>query len=78
LLDLRGNIPSFIYISDGQLHEVNVLDMFIPEDGSFYVMDRGYLDFELLFSLNNAGAIFVIPSKKNILFKRKYSRTIKN
>ena len=73
LLDLRGNIPSFVHISEGKLHDVNALDMIIPEAGSFYVMDRGYLDFERLFSLNNAGAFFVIRSKNNILFKRRYS-----
>jgi IS4 transposase len=76
LLDLRGNIPSFIHISDGKLHDVNALDMIIPEAGSFYVMDRAYLDFERLFSLNNAGAFFVIRSKNNILFKRRYSSPV--
>lgn len=76
LLDLRGNIPSFIHISDGKLHDVNALDMIIPEAGSFYVMDRAYLDFERLFSLNNSGAFFVIRSKNNILFKRRYSSPV--
>jgi hypothetical protein len=76
LLDLRGNIPSFIHISEGKLHDVNALDMIIPEAGSFYVMDRAYLDFERLFSLNNSGAFFVIRSKKNILFKRRYSSPV--
>jgi hypothetical protein len=76
LLDLRGNIPSFIHISDGKLHDVNALDMIIPEAGSSYVMDRGYLDFERLFSLNNSVAFFVIRSKNNILFKRRYSRPV--
>jgi hypothetical protein len=73
---LRGNIPSFIHISDGKLHDVNALDMIIPEAGSFYVMDRAYLDFERLFSLNNSGAFFVIRSKNNILFKRRYSSPV--
>ena len=76
LLDLRGNIPSFIHISEGKLHDVNALDMIIPEAGSFYVMDRAYLDFERLFSLNNSGAFFVIRSKNNILFKRRYSSPV--
>jgi hypothetical protein len=70
LLDLRVNIPPFTHISEGKLHDVNALDMVIPEAGSFYVMDRGYLDFERLFSLNNSGAFFVIRSKNNIMFKR--------
>ena len=64
LLDLIANIPLFVHISEVKLHDVNTLDMIIPEAGSFYVMDRGYLDFERLFSLNNAGAFFVIRSKK--------------
>ena len=76
LLDLRGNIPSFIHISDGKLHDVNALDMIIPEAGSFYIMDRAYLDFERLFSMNNAGAFFVIRSKKNTLFKRRSSSPV--
>jgi hypothetical protein len=77
LLDLRGNIPSFVHISEGKLHDVNALDMIVPEAGSFYVMDRGYLDFERLYSLNNAGAFFVIRSKNNIQFKRRYSHSVK-
>ena len=64
LLDLRGNIPTFIHISDGKLHDVNVLDILLPEPGAFYIMDRGYVDFERLFTLNKAGAFFVIePSE---------------
>jgi IS4 transposase len=73
---LRGNIPSFIHVSDGKLPDVNALDMIIPEAGSFYVMDRAYLDFERLFSLNNSGDFFVIRSKINIMFKRRYSNTV--
>lgn len=73
LLDLRGNIPSFIHISDGKLHEVNILDMLIPEAGAFYVMDRGFLDFERLFSLHQAGSFFVIRAKSNLKFQRRYS-----
>src|ERR1700682_3989241 len=73
LLDLRGAIPSFIDISDGKVHDVNTLDLLIPEPGAFYVMDRGYLDFERLFSLSQAGAFFVIRSKKNTDVRRVYS-----
>ena len=75
LLDLRGNIPSFIHISDGKLHEVNVLDMLIPEPGAFYVMDRGFLDFERLYALHQAGSFFVIRAKSNMKFERRYSRS---
>lgn len=76
LLDLRGNIPTFIHISDGKLHDVNVLDILIPEPGAFYIMDRGYLDFIRLFSLDQAGAFFVIRAKKNMLYKRRYSHPV--
>ena len=73
LLDLRGSIPSFIHISDGKLHDVNVLDLLIPEAGSFYVMDRAYLDYARLFNLDQAGAFFVIRGKSNMDFRRVYS-----
>ena len=76
LLDLRGNIPSFIHISDGKLHDVNVLDVLLPESGAFYVMDRGYLDFERLYQLNLASAFFVIRAKANLKFRRLYSRPV--
>ncbi len=76
LLDLRGNIPSFIHISDGTLHEVNVLDLLIPEPGSFYIMDRGYLDYERLYRLTQASAFFVIRAKSNIKYRRLYSATV--
>ncbi len=76
LLDLRGNIPTFIHISDGKLHDVNVLDILIPEPGAFYIMDRGYVDFKRLFALNQAGAFFVIRAKSNTQYKRQYSHTI--
>ena len=78
LLDLRGNIPTFIHISDGKLHDVNVLDILIPEAGAFYIMDRGYVDFKRLFSLNQAGAFFVIRAKSNTQYKRRYSHSIDN
>jgi len=73
LLDLRGNIPTFIHISDGKLHDVNVLDRLIPEPGSFYIMDRGYLDFARLFHINQWAAFFVIRAKSNFQFHRIYS-----
>jgi len=73
LLDLRGNIPSFIHISDGKLGDVNVLDMLVPEAGSIYVMDRGYLDFERLYALHLASAFFVTRAKSNMNARRVYS-----
>jgi Domain of unknown function (DUF4372)/Transposase DDE domain len=76
LLDLRGNIPSFIHISDGKLHDVNVLDQLLPEPGAFYVMDRGYLDFERLHRVHLAGAFFVTRAKSNLKAKRRYSRAV--
>ena len=76
LLDLRGSIPSFIQITEGKVHDVNVLDDLIPEPGSFYVMDRGYLDFERLYRLHQALAFFVIRSKSNFKFRRLYSHLV--
>lgn len=73
LLDLRGAIPSFIHISDGKLHDVNVLDILTLEPGAFYVMDRGYLDFERLFRLHQAGSFFVTRAKWNMDARRVYS-----
>ncbi len=73
-IDLRGNIPSFIHVSDGKMHEVNVLDLITPEPGSFTIMDRGFLDFARLYRLTQAGAFFVIRPKSNTLFRRLYSR----
>jgi hypothetical protein len=73
LLDLRGNIPSFIHISDGKLHDVHALDMLIPEPGAIYVMDRGYVDFARLYVLHQAGAFFVTRAKSNIDAHRVYS-----
>ena len=76
LLDLRGSIPSFIYISDGKMHDVKVLDLLQPEPGAFYVMDRGYLDFERLARLDNAGSFFVTRAKSNTQVRRRYSRPV--
>ena len=73
LLDLRGNIPAFIHISDGKLHEVNVLDFLPIEAGAFYVMDRGYLDFARLYKLHQAGAFFVTRAKRGMDARRVYS-----
>ena len=73
LLDLRGNIPAFVHLSEAKLHDVNVLDLLIPEPGAFYVMDRGHVDFERLFLLNRLGAFFVVRAKSNIKFRRRYS-----
>ena len=76
LLDLRGNIPSFIHISDGKLHEVNILDYLLPEPGAFYIMDRGFIDFERLYRLNIMGGFFVIRAKSNLKVKRRYSHPV--
>lgn len=73
LLDLRGSIPTFIHISDGKLHDVNVLDLLIPEPGAFYVMDRAYVDFRRLHALSQAGSFFVTRAKKNMNARRLYS-----
>jgi len=76
LLDLRGNIPSFIKITDGKVHDVNILDELFPESGSFYIMDRAYIDFERLYAFTQASAFFVTRSKINLNFRRLYSRPI--
>lgn len=76
LLDLRGSIPTFIHISDGKLHDVNVLDELIPEPGAFYVMDRGYLDFARLYQLTQCLAFFIIRAKSNLQCRRLYSHTV--
>jgi hypothetical protein len=73
LLDLRGNIPAFIHISDGKMHDVNVLDILPVEAGAFYVMDRGYLDFARLYKLHQAGSFFVTRAKSNMNARRAYS-----
>lgn len=76
LLDLRGNIPTFIHISDGKLHEVNTLDILPLESGAFYVMDRGYLDFARLYTITQHSAFFVIRAKSNLKCRRVYSQQI--
>jgi len=76
LLDLRGNIPAFVHITDGKVHDVNVLDQIVPEPGAFYVMDRGYIDFERLFVLTLSSAFFVMRTKSNVLLQRRYSHPV--
>jgi hypothetical protein len=76
LLDLRGDIPSFIWITDGKVHDVNVLDQLIPEPGAIYVMDRAYLDFYRLYQLDQNSAIFVIRAKKNTGLRLIYSHKV--
>jgi hypothetical protein len=76
LLNLQGNIPEFILISDGKLHDVNVLDHLVPVPGAYYVMDRGYLDFERLYVLHQAKSFFVTRSKRNFNFRRRYSHEV--
>jgi hypothetical protein len=76
LLDLRGNIPTFIHISDGKVHEVNILDQLLPEPGAFYIMDRGFLDFERLYRFHEAGSFFVTRGKSNLKVQRRYSHAV--
>jgi hypothetical protein len=76
LLDLRGAIPSFIHITDGKTHEVNILDALIIEPGAYYLLDRGYLDFGRLFAIHQAQAFFVTRAKSNTKFKRRYSHPV--
>lgn len=76
LLNLRGNIPEFIHISDGKLHDVNILDILIVQPGSFYLMDRGYVDFARLYTIQQASAFFVTRCKRNFQFKRRYSHPV--
>jgi Domain of unknown function (DUF4372)/Transposase DDE domain len=76
LLDLRGNIPTFIHITDGKTHEVNTLDELSIESGAFYLLDRGYLDFKRLFVIHQANAFFVTRAKSNTKFKRRYSNPV--
>src|SRR6059036_951201 len=76
LLDLHGNIPTFIRVTEGKMHDVNILDEFLPEAGTFYVMDRGYIDFERLFIFTLCSAFFVVRTKENVLLQRRYSRPV--
>jgi len=76
LLDLRGNIPSFIHITDGSVHDVNVLDLLTPEAGAFYLLDRGYVDFQRLCHLHQSQAFFITRAKSNFQFQRRYSHDV--
>ena len=76
LLDLRGSIPAFLYISDRKVHEVNVLDSIVPEAWAVYVMDRGYLDFDRLYRFTVESAFFVLRNKSNVVLRRRYSHTV--
>ena len=76
LLDLRGNIPAFIHISDGKLHDVNILNQLLPEIGAFYIMDRAYLDFSRLHVMNQIGSYFVLRAKSNTQYQRIYSHKV--
>jgi len=76
LLDLHGNIPTFIGITDGKVHDVNMLDEILPEAGAFYVMDRGYVDFERLYVFTLSAAFFVVRTKSNVLLQRRYSHPV--
>jgi len=76
LIDLHGNIPLFICITDGKVHDVNILDQIVPEAGAFYVMDRGYLDLERFYRLTLAAAFFVTRTKENVLLQRRYSHPV--
>jgi hypothetical protein len=76
LLDLHGNIPTFIRITDGKVHDVNILDEILPEAGAFYVMDRGYVDFQRLYIFTLSAAFFVVRTKSNVLLQRRYSHPV--
>jgi len=76
LLDLHGNIPTFIRITSGDVHDVNLLDEILPEAGAFYVMDRGYIDFQRLFVFTLSSAFFVVRTKSNVLLQRRYSHPV--
>ena len=76
LLDLHGSIPTFISITNGKVHDVNILDQILPEAGAFYVMDRGYLDFERLYVFTLSAAFFVVRTKSNVVLDRRYSRPV--
>jgi len=76
LLDLHGNIPTFIRITDGKVHDVNILDEILIEPGAFYVMDRGYIDFQRLHAFTLSSAFFVVRAKGNVVLQRRYSHPV--
>ncbi len=75
-MDLRGSMPTFIHISDGKMHDINVLDIITTQPDSIYIMDRGYLDFQRLYNITTADSFFVIRAKKNLNFRRVYSNKV--
>jgi hypothetical protein len=76
LMNLRGSIPEFIHISDGKMHDVNILDLLVPSPGAFYIMDRGYMDFQRLYQLHQERSFFITRAKSNFKFKRRYSHKV--
>jgi hypothetical protein len=76
LLDLHGNIPTFLRVTSGDVHDVNILDEIMPEAGAFYVMDRAYIDFQRLFVFTLSSAFFVVRTKSNVLLERRYSQPV--
>jgi hypothetical protein len=75
-LDLRGSIPTNVYVTGGQVHDVNILDQLLPEAGAFYLLDRGYVDFARLYFFTQTCAFFITRAKKNMQFYRRYSRPV--
>lgn len=76
LLDLKGSIPTFVHVTDGKVHDVQILDELIPDPGSYYVMDRAYLDFQRLYTLHQCPAFFVTRAKANLQYRRLYSHPV--
>jgi hypothetical protein len=76
LLDLRGNIPSFLHVTDASVHDVRILDVLVPESGALYVLDRGYVDFARLYLFTQCAAHFILRAKKNLTFRRRYSHPV--
>ena len=76
LMNLRGSIPEFVHVSDGKMHDVNVLDLLVPSPGAFYIMDRGYLDFQRLYQLHQERSFFITRAKSNFRFRRRYSHEV--
>src|SRR5260370_2960370 len=76
LLHLHGNIPTFIRVTSGAVHDVNILDEIMPEAGAFYVMDRAYIDFQRLFVFTLSSAFFVVRTRSNVLLERRYSHPV--
>jgi hypothetical protein len=75
-MNLRGSIPEFVHVSDGKIHDVNILDLLVPSPGAFYIMDRGYLDFQRLYQLHQERSFFITRAKSNFRFRRRYSHEV--